>query len=176
MLTGFFPSALGESALSLDYPGLYEKGFRGLIFDIDGTLVPHGADSTPEVDAFFGKIQSLGFRTLLLSNNDQERVLRFLKNIDTLYICDADKPEPFAYEKAVQMLGLRKEQVLVIGDQVFTDILGANRAGLSSVLVHYILWPGETRLGLRRRVEAALVWVYKTFQKSSLQSEKAKER
>ena len=175
MLTGLFPSGLVESVFSLDYMGLYEKGFRGLIFDIDGTLVPHGADSTPEVDDLFERIQALGYRTLLLSNNDEERVLRFLRNINSLYICDANKPEPLAYERAVEMLGLGKEQVLVIGDQIFTDILGANRAGLSSVLVHYLLWPGETRLGLRRRVEAMLLLAYKAFMRPNLQAEKGND-
>ena len=67
----------------IDYQKLYQKGFRGIIFDIDNTLVHHGDDSTPEIDDLFRKIQRLGLKTLLLSNNDRGRVERFIKNIDT---------------------------------------------------------------------------------------------
>ena len=67
----------------IDYQKLYQKGFRGIIFDIDNTLVHHGDDSTPEIDDLFRKIQGLGLKTLLLSNNDRGRVERFIKNIDT---------------------------------------------------------------------------------------------
>ena len=152
MFQSFYPFEYVDSVFSIDYRKLYQKGYRGLIFDIDNTLVPHGEDSTAQVDALFVHIHEAGLKTLLLSNNDEERVLRFLKNIDSLYICDADKPNVRGYLQAVQMLGIRKEEALVIGDQVFTDILGANRSGLASILVKYIRRPGETKIGKRRRV------------------------
>ncbi len=157
----FFPTALAGSAFEIDYPLLWQKGYRGLIFDIDATLVPHGADATPEVERLFERLHELGFDTLLLSNNDEERVQRFLTNISSKYICDADKPNPSGYQRALRMMGLSGEEVLCVGDQLFTDILGAGRAGLKSILVPYLLWPGETRLGLRRRLEGVLLWLYK---------------
>ena len=69
-------------------------------------------DSTPEIDDLFRKIQRLGLKTLLLSNNDRGRVERFIKNIDTPYICDADKPNPQNYLKAVEMLNIKKEEAV----------------------------------------------------------------
>jgi predicted HAD superfamily phosphohydrolase YqeG len=60
----------------------------------------------------------------LLSNNNEERVKRFLKNIDSLYICDAKKPRTTNYLKAVEMMNIKKEEALFIGDQIFTDIYG----------------------------------------------------
>ena len=161
MLKSLYPSALAQSVFHIDYPLLYQKGYRGLIFDIDATLVPHGADSTPEVDALFARLKDMGFSTLLLSNNDEERVSRFTRNIDTLTLCDAAKPDPEGFHRAADLLGLSPDLILVIGDQLFTDIKGANAAGLHSILVRYILWPGETRLGLRRRLEAVILWVYR---------------
>lgn len=121
---------------------------------------PHGADSTPGVDAFFRELKEIGFRTLVLSNNDEERVLRFLKNIDAFYICDANKPSPKSYRKAVKMLGVKKEKVICIGDQVFTDILGANLSGIPSILVHYFRKPGETDIGIRRKTEQKVLGFY----------------
>ena len=161
MFKKFYPYEYEESVFSIDYEKLYEKGFRGLIFDIDNTLVPHGADSTAEVDEFFRYIQGLGFKTLLLSNNDEERTLRFLKNIDSLYICDADKPKPAGYLKAVDMLDMPKNQVVVIGDQIFTDIYGANRSGLASILVKFIGHDTVSKAGRRRALERFVLYFYK---------------
>ena len=58
---------------------------KTVIFDIDNTLVPHGADSTPEIDELFKKIQKIGFKTFLLSDNGVKRIERFLKNIEKMY-------------------------------------------------------------------------------------------
>ena len=86
MLGRFYPCEYVDSVFSVDYTKLFRMGFRGIIFDIDMTLVPHGEDSTPQVDALFKNIHDIGLKTLLLTNNDEERVKRFTKNIDTLYI------------------------------------------------------------------------------------------
>ena len=150
MLKQYYPYAYADSVFAIDYQKIYDKGYRGILFDIDNTLVHHGDDSTPEIDALFQSIQTTGLRTLLLTNNDEERVTRFIKNIDTLYICDADKPDPKGYIKATEILGVKKEEVLMIGDQIFTDILGANKSGIASILVKFIKLDSETRIGKRR--------------------------
>lgn len=161
MLKKYYPSAYVDSVFDIDYNKLYEKGYRGIIFDIDSTLVPHGNDSTPEVDALFEKIHAAGLKTILLSNNDEERILRFIRHIDTPYICDANKPARSGYLKAVRKLGVRKEQAIYIGDQLFIDIVGANNSGIDSILVHYILHEGETRLGIKRNLEKPVMWLYR---------------
>lgn len=167
MLERFYPYEYADSVFSIDYQKLYEKGFRGILFDIDNTLVHHGDNSNPEIDALFQKIQSIGLKTLLLSNNDEDRVKRFIKNIDTQYICDADKPNPAGYVKAVKMLGIKKEEALIIGDQVFTDILGANRSGIASILVRFIKLDSENRIGKRRYLEYLLLAFWKHNKKYS---------
>lgn len=156
-----YPYEYVENVFSIDYDKLYKNGYRGLVFDIDNTLVHHGDDSTPEVDALFRTIQGIGFQTLLLSNNDEERVRRFLKNIDSLYICDAEKPKTAGYLKAVEMMNLKKNEVVYIGDQIFTDILGANKSNIASILVKFIRLPGETRIGKRRQLEKLILAFYK---------------
>lgn len=161
MLKKYYPSAYVNSVFDIDYDKLYAKGYRGIIFDLDSTLVPHGNDSTPEVDALFERIHASGLRTILLTNNDEERVRRFTRNIDTLYLCDANKPDPSGFLKAVEMLGVEKREAIYIGDQLFIDILGANNSGLDSILVHYILHEGETRLGVRRNLEKPILWFYR---------------
>lgn len=161
MLKLFYPYETVESVFTIDYDKLYAMGIRGLIFDIDNTLVHHGDDSTPAIDDLFREIQAKGFKTLLLSNNEEKRINRFILNIRTYYIHDADKPKPAAYWRALEVMELEKDQVVVIGDQVFTDVLGANLAGLPSILVKFLRWPGETALGKRRRAEQALMFTYR---------------
>lgn len=156
----FFPCEYVESVFSIDYNKLYDKGYRGIMFDIDNTLVPHGDDSTAEIDALFRSIHSLGLKTLILSNNDKDRVKRFLKNIDSLYICDAEKPKTKNYFKAVEMMDIRKDEALVIGDQIFTDILGANRCGIDSILVKYIGYYIKEKKGIRRNLEKIVLRFY----------------
>ena len=160
MFKKFYPYERAESVFAIDYNKLYEKGYRGLIFDIDNTLVPHGKDSTPQVDELFAVIKNAGLKTLLLSNNDEPRVKRFLKNIDSLYICDAEKPAKEGYIKALEMLGFDKNETICIGDQVFTDIYGANRCGIPNILVDYIKKPGETKIGIRRHLEIIVLKIY----------------
>ena len=138
MLRLFYPDCYVEDVFSIDYEKLMAMGFKALILDIDNTLVPHGDDSTPVIDDLFNSLHAMGWKTLLLSNNNRERIERFMANFNSLYIEQAGKPSPACYHHAVEMLGVEPKEVVVIGDQVFTDILGANRAGLSNILVKYI--------------------------------------
>ena len=114
MFKRFYPYAYVDSVFAINYQKLYNMGYRGLIFDIDNTLVHHGDDSTPEIDDLFFRIQKMGFKTLLLSNNTEERIESFLKNIDSLYIHDARKPEKAGYEKAA-CLALKKKKSCLSG-------------------------------------------------------------
>lgn len=128
MLERWYPTAHVPSVFAIDYEKLAALSYKGILFDIDNTLVHHGDDSTPEVDALFRHIHSLGLKTLLLSDNSAARIERFNRNIRTLFIAEAGKPDPAAYRRACAMLGLPPEQVVCVGDQLFRDIRGANRA------------------------------------------------
>ena len=160
-----YPYEYADSVFSINYNKLYDNGYRGLIFDIDNTLVHHGDNSTKEIDDFFRRIQSIGFKTLLLSNNTEERVKRFLTNIDSLYICDANKPDKANYLKALEMMYIKREEAVYIGDQIFTDILGANRCGIPNILVKYIRLDNEAKIGKKRQIENALLKFYRRNKK-----------
>lgn len=159
MLHMFFPGERAQSVFSVDFQKLYDLGFRAVLFDIDNTLVHHGKDSTPEVDALFRQIHRIGLKTMLISNNGVERIERFLRNIDSPYIPNADKPAPGNYCRATELLGVCREETVFIGDQIFTDIFGANRCGIPSILVDFIRAPNETKIGIRRYVEKAVLLV-----------------
>ena len=161
MFRKFYPYEHIDSVFSIDYNVLYEKGYRGIIFDLDNTLVHHGDNSNDKVDNLFKHIHDVGFKTLLLTNNDQDRVERFIKNIDTQYICDANKPDVSSYLKAIGMMGLKKNEVIYIGDQIFIDILGANKSGVASILVDFIRLEGETKIGKKRYIEKFILMFYR---------------
>lgn len=160
LLNRYYPWEYSESVFDIDYRKLAADGFKAVIFDIDNTLVHHGDDSTPEIDRLFEEIHSAGLKTLLLTNNDEERVLRFIRNIDTLYVCDAEKPDTAGYKKALGLLEVTADQAVCAGDQLFTDVLGANKAGIPSVLIHYIYIPGVTKIGKKRYIEKLIMWFW----------------
>ena len=160
LLSQFYPYEYAQSVFDIDYQKLYDLGFRGLLFDIDNTLVPHGKDSTPEVDALLKDLQSIGLKVLMLSNNDDERITRFLKNVDAPFVSEADKPAVKGYLRALELLGIEKTEAVCIGDQVFTDVFGANRCGIASILVKFIHPKGDRKIGKRRRAEQLILLTY----------------
>ena len=161
MLSVFYPSAYAEDVFSIDYQMLLAKGYRAVVFDIDNTLVPHGADSNPDIDQLFQNLNDMGLQTCLLSNNDQARVDRFCRNINTLYVCDADKPGTDGIRRAQALLAVEKDKIVMVGDQVFTDILCANRYGIASILVKFIGYYTEKNIGIRRTIEKGILKAYR---------------
>ena len=128
-----FPCFSISSIYTLDFEKLYQKGYRALLFDIDNTLVLH---DEPARDALFHRMKAAGFKTAVLSNNGVERVGAFQDRVHAdLVIPNAGKPKAKAYLQAVEQFGIKKEQALFFGDQLFTDILGGNRAEVATVLV-----------------------------------------
>jgi HAD superfamily phosphatase (TIGR01668 family) len=161
MIGLFYPHEYVDSVFSIDYPKLLALGYKGVIFDIDNTLVHHGEDATPEIASLLQSIHSCGLKTLLLTNNDENRVMRFMNtSIETLYICEADKPKPSNYLKALELMGLEPTEAVFVGDQVFTDTYGANRAGIKNILVRFLHRGDKKKIGLRRRLERIVLWTY----------------
>lgn len=160
MFKMLYPFACVNSVFTIDYSKLHNAGYKAIIFDIDNTLVHHGKESTPEIDALFKKLHSMGFKTLLMSNNCRRRIEKFNKNINTLFIPDAGKPCTKNYKKALGMLGVKDTEVIFIGDQLFTDVLGANKTGIPSILVQYFRGNSGKGIGKRRKLENILLKFY----------------
>lgn len=151
-----------NSVFEIPFDRLYEKGYRGLILDIDLTLVPHNADATPEIEILFQMIRAIGFKTVLLSDNSKERIERFNRNIGSDYIAEADKPNRAAYLQALKQMNLKPSETICIGDQILKDIYGAKRCGIASILVRYIGFGDGSPIGRRRRIEA---WILKCYRR-----------
>lgn len=160
MLEKFYPDCEAERAYDIDFEALYREGYRGVIFDIDNTLVPHGAPATEEAVAFFAKLRSMGMSTMLLSNNKEPRVKSFADKVGSPYIYKGGKPARGGYERAMERMGTTVVDTLFIGDQLFTDVWGAKRMGIRNFLVKPIHPKEEIQIVLKRRLEKIVLNSY----------------
>lgn len=161
----FYPDLYMDSAYRIDFDQLYADGYRGLIFDIDNTLVTHGAPADERARKLFAHLKELGFSCCLLSNNDEARVKMFNDDVQVQYIYDAHKPSVPGYERAMELMHTDRTNTVFIGDQLFTDIFGANRTGIPTILVKKIHWKEEIQIIFKRRLEAIVLLCYRRYRK-----------
>ena len=165
MFKRLYPSEDADNIYEIDFEDFYLNGYRAVLFDIDNTLVEHGAPATPKVIYFFKRLHELGFETCLISNNKEPRVASFAAQVDSRYLYKAGKPSPDGYLKGVELCGAARDNTLFIGDQLFTDIWGANRAGIHSILVKPIHPKEEIQIILKRRLEWVVLIFYRRYKK-----------
>lgn len=157
----FYPDEIINSAYDIDYEGLFGNGFKGLIYDIDNTLVPHGFPADERAIDLFLRLKTIGFDIVLLSNNKEPRVKMFSDAVNAKYIFKADKPMKKGYLKAMELMGTGADNTIFIGDQLFTDVWGAKRCGIRNILVSPIDKHEEIQIVLKRRLEAIVLYFYK---------------
>lgn len=168
MFQYLYPKSRAVSSYEIDYEGKYYCGYRGIIFDIDNTLVGHGADADERAVRLIKKITELGFRVCFLSNNKEPRVKRFCDGLEAggvnmnrvFYISKAGKPSVKNYYGAMELMKTDQSTTFFVGDQLFTDVWGANRAGIPSVLVNRLNNKEEIQIILKRIPEKAVLSAY----------------
>ena len=160
MFDMFFPDRYVVSTYVINFEQLYSEGYRGLIFDIDNTLVPHGAPADKRAAALFDRLKKLGFACCLISNNQEPRVKMFNQDIQVDYIYNAHKPSTKNYVKAMEIMGTDRSNTLFIGDQLFSDVWGAKRAGIQNILVKPIHPKEEIQIVLKRYLEHVVLHFY----------------
>ncbi len=162
-----YPDEWVDSAYGIPYEKLYEQGIRGVIFDIDNTLVPHGAPADEKALALFERFRGMGMKTCLMSNNRESRVEPFAGQVGSGYIHRAGKPGVQGYLRAMEQMGTGKDSTVFVGDQIFTDIYGANRAGIRTFLTKPIDPKEEIQIVLKRYLEAVVLYFYKRDRRKS---------
>lgn len=160
MFKTFYPDEYVESTYVIPFEKLYEEGYRGAIFDIDNTLVPHGAPADDRAKELFVRLKSLGFDCCLLSNNGEDRVKMFNEEIQVNYIFKAGKPSVKNYQKAMELMGTNVTNTIFVGDQLFTDVWGAKRTGIRNFLVKPIHPKEEIQIVLKRVLEKVVLYFY----------------
>lgn len=165
MLRTFYPDEYVDSTYGIPFEKLYEEGYRGIIFDIDNTLVPHGAPADERAKELFARLKQIGFDCCLLSNNQEPRVKMFNDDVQVNYIFDAHKPSVKNYQKAMEIMGTDVNSTIFIGDQLFTDVWGAKRTGIRNILVKPIHPKEEIQIVFKRYLEKIVLFFYKRRQR-----------
>ncbi|NLX91351.1 MAG: YqeG family HAD IIIA-type phosphatase [Firmicutes bacterium] len=130
------PNQFVENIYHINLEQLAAEGIRGIIADLDNTLVPWNDNELfPEVLEWIKEVKDRGFKVCIVSNNHSERGDDLAKALNVPAIWRAVKPRRSSFRKALRIMDLNPAKVAVIGDQVFTDILGGNRLGLHTILV-----------------------------------------
>ena len=161
MLERLYPNVYLDSTYDIDFEQYYQDGYRAIIFDIDNTLVPHGAPADQRAIALFKRLHALGYQTMMLSNNKEPRVKIFCDAVEAEYIYKAGKPNPANYREAMKRMHTDEKNTLFVGDQIFTDVWGANKAGIYSILVKPIHPKEEIQIVLKRYLEKVVLFCYK---------------
>jgi len=134
MLRKLCPKVQADSVLGLDLTELKEAGIRGIIFDLDNTLVEWKQDQlNPEVIELVNKFKNDGFQLCILSNALEQRVETVARLLDIPFVSRAVKPRKSPFKKAMEIMGTVPVNTAVVGDQLFTDILGGNRMELYTI-------------------------------------------
>ena len=145
------PNYYAKSVYSIDYQELYQRGIVNLIFDIDNTILPVNDIKVDEklVKLFIDLIAD-GFNICIVSNNSVERVNPVAEKLKVISLSNADKPKKEAFDKALKLLESDISSTAMIGDQMLTDIKGANEYGLCSILVDPLLNKYDFKTGTSR--------------------------
>ena len=154
----FYPNQYVDSVCSIDYESLKKQGKQLLLFDVDNTLETYiTKDPGEKTKTLFEQLKVLDFQIVLVSNGREARVKNYAAQLGVLYIYKAAKPIPTAMKNAMAMAHVQPENTVMIGDQIFTDVLGGNLAGAYSILTEPISrvddeWITRIKRGLEKLV------------------------
>ncbi|MCE5285376.1 MAG: YqeG family HAD IIIA-type phosphatase [Pelosinus sp.] len=130
------PDQVADSIGEIDIVSLADKGFKGVIIDLDNTIIPWaGSAMQPEIIQQLMHFRTQGFKMCLLSNNRPRRVQEIAASLGIPFVSKATKPLKRGFRQALELLKLPENQTVVIGDQLFTDVLGGNRLGMYTIWV-----------------------------------------
>lgn len=159
----FYPNSYLKNIREVDFALLQQNHIKGLILDVDNTLIDYYRHLPKETVEWCNELKRRGIKMCILSNsNKKEKVKQVAQALKLPYYNFAMKPLKRGFKKARQQLGLPNEQIGVIGDQIFTDVIGANRCHMFSILVDPIMEKDIFVTILKRPLEN---WIKKNYQK-----------
>lgn len=156
------PDEYYSSTYKIDFKDYYNCGYRGILFDIDNTLVRHNEPATTRAIQFIEKLKAMGFKICLVSNNKEPRVAAFNKKLKVSYVYKAGKPGKKGYLRAIDEIGCTIDNTLAVGDQIYTDIIGSASLGIHTILVKPIdTKHEEIQITLKRIIEKPFIAYFK---------------
>ena len=142
--------------IDVEYMNMHNK--KVIISDLDNTLISWDSKKdTKELNRWLKKMKRAGFDIIVVSNNSEERVEEFCKQLNLQYVADAKKPLTHGFKKALNKLNRKPEEAIILGDQVLTDVFGAKSLGVMSVLVKPISKTDAFKTRINRFFEGIIV-------------------
>jgi len=152
------PDLYLRSVCDIDLDALRAQGVDTLLMDLDNTLLPRDSSSMPDdIVAWAAQLPSRGFRVCLVSNNWHARVHQVAEDLGFQLVAKAVKPLPFAFWRALKLMGVSRKQCAIVGDQMFTDVLGGKLLGIKTIMVLPLSESDLPHTLLLRRVEKLLL-------------------
>lgn len=132
----FIPHSVEKNVQAIDFDALKKAGIQGVVFDVDNTLIPYDDRAVkPWHEALFKTLAALNIKTLMLTNNHHRDVKAFAEACGVPVIMAANKPLKRGYKKALKALNLPPQTTMMVGDQFMTDLYGASKVGMPTILV-----------------------------------------
>lgn len=158
----FKPNYKLDKVTDITVDFLMKNNISALILDVDNTLsTHHGMKLTDGLDGWLSLMRDNSIKLVILSNSKEKRVKPFAEKLKLDYIYLGLKPLPFKFFKAYKMLGINRKKIALVGDQLFTDSLGAHLAGVRSIILNPILPEDLISFKIRRWLEKILYSIYK---------------
>lgn len=167
MLESFFPDLIVDKIQDINLQDLKNRNIKGLLLDIDNTLVPmHIKEADENAIKWIERVKANGFNVCIVSNASKKRVIKFNEKLKLYAIHRASKPGISAFRKAMRLIDVKPEETAVVGDQIFTDIFGGNRIDLMTILVSPINKKESFFIKLKRFPEKFILSKYKQANKT----------
>ena len=149
----FYPQYRFHSVYQISPDFLKDKGIKLIILDIDNTLVMHGGPVDEKAESFIKMMTGSGLYVALLSNNSKKRLSLFNQDLGLFSIHRGNKPFVFGYKKIMKNFHVNSKETITIGDQIFTDIMGGNIAGIQTILVDPVRVDETKFIRFKRKLE-----------------------
>lgn len=151
----FKPEFWLRNVLSIDKVFLEKNGIEALVLDLDNTLSMHGNPMEEEgITDWLHEMKALGVKMMVVSNNTNKRVAPLAKKLGLDFVASGAKPLTIGINKALKSLGSEKKKTAVVGDQIFTDIMGGNFAGTRTILVEPFHLEKGVLFKIKRKAES----------------------
>ncbi|WP_430791356.1 YqeG family HAD IIIA-type phosphatase [Virgibacillus flavescens] len=158
MLKNFLPNEHVKDVFEISPATLKQKGIKGVITDLDNTLVAWDVKrATPEIIEWFKEMNEYDIKVTIISNNNQQRVRIFSEPLEAPFVFSARKPLSRAFKTAAKQMNINKEDIVVVGDQLLTDVLGGNIAGFYTILVLPIVETDGKITQFNRKIERRIL-------------------
>ena len=166
MIENFVPDIYQKSIYYINYDKLYKKGVRLLLFDLDNTITPSYVNKpTKRLKKLFDELKDKGFKIIIMSNSPKRRIEPFKEQLNVDACAFSLKPTKNKYKKIVEKLKYKHTEIAAIGDQLLTDIVGANKLDLTSVLVNPLTKKDFSVTFINRVIE---IFIYDKLSKRDL--------